>query len=123
MPEPPRRKRFQVHLSTAVVLMFVAAVWIWLNTISSKGGPYIILDNEEAAMSIVNGYEPFYYHYGWPVRFLESYSNTISPEFSFIRIFSGWALALDVTLGFIAIILVCVGCEWWIHRGVARTGA
>jgi hypothetical protein len=31
MPEPPRRKRFQIHLSTAMVMMFVAAAIIWAN--------------------------------------------------------------------------------------------
>jgi hypothetical protein len=31
MPQPPRRKRFQIHLSTAVVLMFVAGGIIWAN--------------------------------------------------------------------------------------------
>jgi|SRR5579862_335837 len=31
MPEPPRRARFQIHLSTAIVLMFVAGGLIWAN--------------------------------------------------------------------------------------------
>src|SRR5258706_7108575 len=30
-PEPPRRKRFQIHLSTAIVMMFVAGAIIWAN--------------------------------------------------------------------------------------------
>lgn len=32
MPKPPRRRRFQIHLSTAIVMMFVAGVLIWANT-------------------------------------------------------------------------------------------
>ncbi|MEI6231403.1 MAG: hypothetical protein WCT04_00005, partial [Planctomycetota bacterium] len=32
MPTPPPRKRFQFHLSTAIVLMFVAGGLIWANT-------------------------------------------------------------------------------------------
>src|SRR5689334_11537731 len=31
MPLPPRRARFQIHLSTAIVLMFVAGGLIWAN--------------------------------------------------------------------------------------------
>jgi|SRR5579862_2296630 len=31
MPEPPRRARFQIHLSTAIVMMFVAGGLIWAN--------------------------------------------------------------------------------------------
>ncbi|HLX61109.1 MAG TPA: hypothetical protein VKX17_07480 [Planctomycetota bacterium] len=33
MPNPPRRARFQIHLSTAIVLMFVAGGLMWLNFI------------------------------------------------------------------------------------------
>ncbi len=32
MPEPPPRKRFQIHLSTAIAMMFIAGAVIWLNT-------------------------------------------------------------------------------------------
>src|SRR5205085_59789 len=31
MTEPPPRKRFQIHLSTAIVMMFVAGGLIWAN--------------------------------------------------------------------------------------------
>ena len=31
MREPPRRKRFQIHLSTAVVMMIAAGGLIWAN--------------------------------------------------------------------------------------------
>ena len=31
MTNPPPRKRFQIHLSTAIVLMFVAGVVLWAN--------------------------------------------------------------------------------------------
>ncbi len=31
MTEPPRRKRFQFHLSTAIVMMFVAGGLSWAN--------------------------------------------------------------------------------------------
>src|SRR5580765_8505531 len=31
MAEAPPRKRFQIHLSTAIVLMFVAGALIWAN--------------------------------------------------------------------------------------------
>ena len=31
MPTPPPRKRFQIHLSTAIVMMFVAGGLMWAN--------------------------------------------------------------------------------------------
>src|SRR5580765_4717151 len=45
MPEPPRRKRFQIHLSTAVVMMFVAGALVWANVLGRK------VDREGAAFS------------------------------------------------------------------------
>ena len=51
MTEPPPRKRFQIHLSTAIVMMFVAGVLIWLN------GPY----RPDPQM-------PEYYACGFPLR-------------------------------------------------------
>jgi|SRR5579862_1468022 len=38
MAEVPRRKWLQVHLSTAVVLMFAAGGLIWANTIAEVDG-------------------------------------------------------------------------------------
>jgi len=35
MPQSPPRKRFQVHLSTAIVLMFVTGALIWANVAPS----------------------------------------------------------------------------------------
>ncbi len=36
MTNPPPRKRFQIHLSTAIVTMFVAGALIWANIIPQK---------------------------------------------------------------------------------------
>ena len=36
MPPPPRHARFQIHLSTAIVLMFVAGGLMWANVNASR---------------------------------------------------------------------------------------
>jgi len=36
VPETPRRRRFQIHLSTAILMMFVAGVLIWANVRGQK---------------------------------------------------------------------------------------
>ncbi len=41
MTEPPPRKRFQIHLSTAIVMMFVAGALLWLN-IGPQSIPIIV---------------------------------------------------------------------------------
>ena len=56
MPPPPPRRRFQIHLSTAIVLMFSAGPLIWANTI----------------FVYANGYR----YYGWP---LQGFSYTMDP--------------------------------------------
>ena len=38
MPNPPPRKPFQIHLSTAIVLMFVASGLMWANVTERVGG-------------------------------------------------------------------------------------
>ena len=53
MSEAPRRKRFQIHLSTAVVMMIAAGVLIWANVTKSQGDSFEML-----------GFET--HLYGWP---------------------------------------------------------
>lgn len=36
MPPPPPRKRFQVHLSTAIILMFAVGGFIWANVVPTR---------------------------------------------------------------------------------------
>src|SRR5437588_769646 len=48
MPTPPPRMRFRIHLSTAIVMMFVAGGLIWAN-LGHKVG---VRD----------------YHFGWPIE-------------------------------------------------------
>ncbi len=104
---PKKHARFQMHLSTAIVLMFVAGVLIRLNVqrwadptlpmflsmeIPLFGWPFytrysiLTLDNEEAAMEPLNGY------LHWP------------------HIFADAAIGLSI------LALVFFIFEWWIIR-------
>ena len=56
MPTPPPRKRFQIHLSTAIVMMFVAGGLVWANVWRRL----VILDFD---FSVPSAGESLY---GWP---------------------------------------------------------
>jgi len=113
MPEPPRRGRFQVHLSTAVVMMFVAGVLVWINTMERTHD---------------FGEFPWNWHvsdYGWPAPALhskhlirEGTSKLISPKYEVIY---GLA-AVDVFLAAFILFAVWFLCEWLIRRRAARKG-
>ena len=53
MAEPLRRPRFQVHLSTAIVLMFVAGVFLWANILEMmpNGVPPVIGPHQQFMFS------------------------------------------------------------------------
>ena len=64
MTEPPRRSRFQMHLSTAIVLMIVAGGLFWANLREAhrftlnQSVPGFLFRNEEITWS----------EYGWPLE-------------------------------------------------------
>ena len=75
MSEPPRRKRFQIHLSTVIVLMFVAGGLIWANVrwrrIENRHWGYWMTiyplgSHEHTKHKIV------VHGYGWPFHALEA---------------------------------------------------
>ena len=66
MPNPPRRPFFQIHLSTAIMLMFTAGALIWANAtprtvvwVDSLGSLNVIRRNM----------------FGWPVECVTQYEE------------------------------------------------
>jgi|SRR5579862_2975580 len=115
MPPPPRRARFQIHLSTAIVLMFVAGGLIWANVNGRRiliGGPFIGTEQ----------------NYGWPCLITEPFTRYITerrdgtwdeslPDISY----SG--VAVDLAVSVAILFAVWFTCEWLIRRRAARKGA
>jgi len=117
MPEPPRRKRFQVHLSTAIVLMFVAGMLIWGNV----------------ARSLEDGYGDMglfwsHYTYGWPIVSL-SETEVFSETRGTIK--QNWTsyspnylhISIDLIIALVILFVVWFGCECLIRRRAARKDA
>jgi hypothetical protein len=119
MPEPPRPKRFQIHLSTAIAMMFVAGGLTWANVRINKS-------TDQRALLKAAGADDVYMlcERGWPLTCHEALVYVINIDRS-----EGWGLAgsesnwINLLAAFTALILVWLVCEWLIRRRAARKEA
>ncbi|HLX60086.1 MAG TPA: hypothetical protein VKX17_02270 [Planctomycetota bacterium] len=109
MATVPRRGRFQIHLSTAIVLMFVAGGLMWANLVEGR------VDGRAA--------------YGWPfcaVRPWYGAAWTDKNGFKFnvptSYTYDERLLAFDLSIAFLILVGVYAFCEWLIRRRAARKG-
>jgi len=94
----PKRKRFQVHLSTAVVLMFAAGGMIWLN--------------------VTDRWQGFHSLYGWPLVAMEAWHSTILDGTQ--RNLLIGSIALDALTALAILFAVWFVCERWIAWRAGR---
>jgi len=114
MPEPPRRKRFQMHLSTAIVMMFVAGVLIWLNT-----------RPRQLETWMQRHYSVPFVRYGWPMDAAQTVVGVdLRLQIEFRKsdeITAGYTMAiLDFIIGLLILFSVYLLCEWLIRHRAAR---
>jgi len=117
MTLPPPRKRFQIHLSTAIVMMFVAGVLIWANvrpreiTLREEtAGPRWIVDNT-------------YRLRGWPLNVTSELTKykMVNPQLAFLTVFAElhvnyWLAAVDAAIGIMILLVAWFGMEYMIRR-------
>ena len=117
MPTPPRRKRFQIHLSTAIVMMFVAGGLIWVNVRARAV--------EAWQLNPIDGGEVGDIYFGWPLTGAVSRWNEYAfPGFQQREMFFPYAFcAIDLIVGSFILLAVWFFCEWLIRRRAARKGA
>src|SRR5690349_11232386 len=104
MPSPLPPKRFQIHLSTAIVLMFVAGGLIWTNV---RGG---IVKRVEDTIFIDH-------YYGWPfgdLIYSTTFDNTIQTYW-----IDYTKIALDLGVALLLLLAVYFLCERLIRRRAA----
>jgi len=131
MPNPPHRPFFQIHLSTAVVLMFTAGALIWANTCTERIGEELNLGGFDRGKLVFNPSGIYSREkYGWPFHLRTDYIriNSNITETAFALIFSQselsyTRLALNCIIAFFALASVWFLCEWLIRRRAARKGA
>ena len=96
--EKTRRRWFQFHLSTAVVLMIAAAGLLWVNVVKH----FAITATGLRIYSLL-------YWYGWPIRFLEEMPDGSHQIF--------WpALVVDLAAGLSILFVVAYVCEFIARR-------
>src|SRR5579862_7759084 len=119
MPEPPRA-RFQIHLSTAIVLMFVAGVLIWANTREhTRSADY----TEEGPTNYLH---VIIKAYGWPFEYKSVYTSFDTMDAvgrpSSVTEYGGLLngdTIIDGMVGLLIIFAVWFLCEWLIRRRTA----
>jgi|SRR5579862_107822 len=116
MATVPRRGRFQIHLSTAIVMMFVAGGLIWANVTKQP--------SRVTRWSELEKTDPMYLDaYGWPcvVKAIVIF-ETSDGELDWYPMPLGWSIAIDVAVALLILFAVWSVCEWLIRRRAARKG-
>jgi hypothetical protein len=132
MLESLHRKRFQIHLSTAIVMMFVAGGIIWINAkpkeyqliYSMTDGVYNTPDKDGAYMTS-NRY------FGWPFTFVITIDHLVLANGNWKHDGDDWTihdtcnnslLAIDGLVAIVILLTFWFMCEWPIRRRAARKG-
>jgi hypothetical protein len=128
MSEHPRRRRFQIHLSTAVVMMFVADGLIWANVRTNNWQHLAQIeleaqDERRRTVEYLSGSPTFHQmmygpDHGWPrTAYRSPHSHSIRQD--------GWdfmSAAIDLIVAITILLATWFLCEWQIRRA-ARKGA
>ena len=103
-----KRTRLQFHLSTAIVLMFVAGVLIWTNSVERLAHFEDTFRTPSGGRVWFSGIPAF--GPGWPM--------VASPEADVDYKIVAWGANLVTALAMLT--AVAVDCEWWVRR-IMRT--
>jgi len=126
MPERARRKRFQIHLSTAIVMMVAAGILLWANLgrpqdIVPIAEPRARYSGDSTTVCLVSQ------AYGWPDVVKRYYVRTLNykgsePAWVGSREWrlDWWNLAEDVLIAVIILTIVWYLCERLIRRRAIR---
>ena len=105
MDSTPQRRFWQIHLSTAIVLMFVAGGLIWIN---------VQAINEDSEIQIFE-------NRGWPFWvYCHIYINTDAREKLDARIWSAAHVVFNVLICSVILFATAIFIEYVIHRREAR---
>jgi hypothetical protein len=120
-----RRKRFQIHLSTAIVMMFVAGGIIWANVRDSL----TLSEHEHWKRYRDSQMEfggKFYWtrnsEHGWPFTVVIVSESNYKPDPRYERPYYLMA-AVDLAVALAILFAVWFLCEWLARRRAARKGA
>ena len=108
----PARRLFQIHLSTAIVLMFAAGGIIWANTTERQSPHNLTLTRGRTIIGL-------YSYYGWPWNaYLEgknAYYQAPTDDWKIThsgRKFFKSDAALNAGVAVLILVTTCLLCEW-----------
>jgi len=115
---PKKRPWFQYHLSTAIVLQFVAGGLMWANMRVRRTGTAYWDEIWQQPYRDPPDRNVTLFGKGWPVAVQQWHQNSVvtmpQPELSHA------ALLVNALFGLVAIVLVACVCEWFIRRRERR---
>ena len=142
MPLPPPRRRFQCHLSTAIVLMFTAGFLIWANVMSNLEKTFNVervhfegsfaefkkhMEGDLHDWNTDPGTANFVERYGWPLSVITNTNTYFAPnndpsydQIATSRMQSNLAACIDAITALGIIFSVWFACEWRIRHRAAR---
>ena len=141
MTEPPRRKRFQIHLSTALIMMFGAGGIIWANVVTHRVGDASlgkVTFNTPAIMTGPDGKDIVNVtaipqtgatNRGWPATLISKkwtvfeIKGGTKEEIAHNQRYHAQGIAINLATMLGILIAICLLCEWLIRRRAARKGA
>lgn len=139
MSDPPRRARFQIHLSTALVMMVVAGGVLGVNLVprvTPRSLPERDLlwfrimmkeENEEQSPDDSLKFEDV--TWGWPLGAYCLWRVRVLPTHSYYKTtdtfawWNTWHVAADAGVALAIVLGVGVVFEWLVRRRAARQGA
>jgi len=147
MPEPPRRWRFQVHLSTAVLMMFVSGGVIWANVRPRPAEALGEIIHAFSFKAYPKGTKSEFFqsegngiwagsadnNYGWPLNALfETTPLSLRRDGEIIRSeigdgrtqyqYHAWWILINVIIATVILFAAWFVFEWLIRRLAARNG-
>ena len=120
MTDKPRRAWFQLHLSTAIVMMFVAGGLLWANLIVTR------IEEPGKKDWYRNGPPKYGWleYYGWPkpafTRFPIWVGSAVWRESGVNETFVWQYAAIDVATAAAVLFATLFACEWLVRRREAR---
>ena len=126
MPEPPRRTRIQIHLSTAIVFMFVAGGLMWMNfspkqiMVFRSGNPSLKLNADgQQVRNVIR--VPYWQEYGWPMlAHGREYEYSMGKPYREDIFWIQQGLIVDSSVAIAILFAVWFTCELLIRRSTAQ---
>lgn len=110
--QKPKRRFWQIHLSTVFLLNFICAVFLYIET-RPVSAHVMLVDNHRSGSVALNSWVGI--AYGWPWHY-----ECSAPFITFTEIRSYFALVADIAIILVMLLIFAVVVEFLIRRSEGR---